>query len=111
MSYLFYIVQLLILSFALLAPWAIKITQWSGDGDTVVGVQPLHVAAFQKPRGTGATKCDKDEHYRCMKALLDQAPELDLRSRRGTTPLYVAASGGNRVVVEMLLEARAGTQS
>ena len=77
MSYLFYIVQLLILSFAFLAPWAIKITQWSSESDQVAGVQPLHVAAFKKPRqgsSRGTWKaCDMQEHWRCMKALLDQA--------------------------------------
>ena len=40
-----------------------------------------------------------------------EAPELDLRSRRGTTPLYIASAGGNMVVVDMLLKARIGTQS
>ena len=39
-----------------------------------------------------------------------RAGELEARSLRGTTALHIAVAGGNRIVAELLLENRAGTQ-
>ena len=41
----------------------------------------------------------------------EASPALENRSQRGTTPLFIAVSSGNRVLVQLLLEAGAGIQS
>ena len=57
--------------------------------------------------------CDKTAHLRCIQTLVahaDSVGQLDLPNGRGTTPLQLAVTQGNEVVVKALLQARVGTQ-
>ena len=104
--------QLLIVSFAILAPWAIKTTQYSSENDKTAHSQPLHIAAWNKPQ-KGSSRKVKTAHKNCIRALVEHASaaeQLDMRNGRGSTPLHIAVASGNMVVVQALLEAGVGTQ-
>jgi hypothetical protein len=70
----------------------------------LAGSTVLHIAAWRRPRGQDGPRWLPDLYRElCEKARW----VLDLRNARGLVPLYQAASVGNELMFEALLEAGA----